>query len=123
MCLISLASSQLGMYLFCAVWAIATFGIAMKVIYTVDAHFTLSLFCYLFMGWLAVFAVKPLLSIVPTSALGLMIGGGLSYTSGVFFFLKKWAGAHAIWHLFVMGGSACHYVAILQYVVPHVVGV
>jgi hemolysin III len=71
------------------------------------------------MGWLAVFAVKPLLDALPAGGFAWLLAGGIVYTVGALFYLiKKLPYNHAIWHLFVLGGSTCHYVAVLLYVVP-----
>jgi hemolysin III len=68
------------------------------------------------MGWLMVLFVKPLVEALPLEGLLWLLAGGLSYTAGVVFF--RWESLpynHAIWHLFVLGGSLCHYVAVLFY--------
>jgi hemolysin III len=71
------------------------------------------------MGWLAVFAVKPLIDALPAGGFAWLLAGGIVYTVGaLFYLLKKLPYNHAIWHLFVLGGSTCHYVAVLLYVVP-----
>jgi hemolysin III len=71
------------------------------------------------MGWLCVIAAKPILTLVPLGAILWIVAGGLAYTSGVFFYASnRIPHAHAIWHLFVIGGSVCHYVAVLLYVLP-----
>jgi hemolysin III len=71
------------------------------------------------LGWLCVIAVKPILETVPVGALAWIAAGGLAYTTGVFFFAsKRIPHNHAIWHLFVLGGSVCHYVAVVLYVLP-----
>ena len=72
---------------------------------------------YLAMGWLVVVAVKPLFAHVPRPGLLWLLFGGLCYTLGTVFYLwKKLPYHHAVWHLFVLGGSVCHYFAILFYV-------
>ena len=76
----------------------------------------LSTWIYLAMGWLAIIAVKPLWEQVPTVGLVWMLAGGLAYTVGVIFYVARARPyAHLVWHLFVMAGSACHFVAVLQY--------
>jgi hemolysin III len=73
---------------------------------------------YILMGWLVVVAIGPMLRHVPGEAIAWLVAGGLSYTGGVVFFaLERMRYAHAVWHLFVLGGSVCHYVAVMGYVV------
>jgi hemolysin III len=74
---------------------------------------------YVALGWLCVIAVKPILETVPLGALAWIAAGGLAYTAGVFFFAaRRIPHHHAIWHLFVLCGSVCHYVAVVLYVLP-----
>ena len=74
---------------------------------------------YIGMGWLAAIAIKPLVQSVPTAGLYWLVAGGLFYTVGVIFYVwKKLPYNHAVWHLFVLTGSACHFVAIYGYVLP-----
>lgn len=94
-------------------WGIAAAGILFK-LFAIDRFQTLSLAGYLVMGWLVVFSWPTLMEELSPTSLALLVSGGLSYTFGVVFF--AWASLpfnHAIWHLFVLGGSACHYFAIL----------
>lgn len=108
-----------GWALFGAIWAIALSGIAFKIFFDIDRFIVLSTVIYLIMGWLAVIAVKPILNNVPFNGIVLLIAGGVLYTSGVFFhFFDKLNFHHAIWHIFVLGGSICHYFAVLFYVLP-----
>jgi len=107
-----------GWSLFGVVWGLAVAGILFKV-WFVDRVPVASTIVYLLMGWLAVIAVKPLVAMVPTGGLEWILAGGVLYTAGVGFFAwEKLPYHHAIWHLFVIGGSVCHYVAVLYYVVP-----
>lgn len=72
---------------------------------------------YVAMGWVAVIAIKPVVSALPAGALWLMLFGGLAYTGGVVFYLwERLPYNHAIWHLFVLGGSLAHFFAIFFYV-------
>lgn len=74
---------------------------------------------YLAMGWLAIIAIKPLLATVPPGGIKLILAGGLCYTVGPLFYVwKRLPHGHAIWHMFVLGGSACHYFSVLPYVLP-----
>jgi hemolysin III len=71
---------------------------------------------YLLMGWLVVLAVRPIYQQLPRAALYWLLAGGLAYTGGVVFYLRKSLPFnHAIWHLFVFAGSLCHYAAIFFY--------
>ena len=71
------------------------------------------------MGWLVVIALRPMLQTVPPAGLWLLLAGGLSYTVGTVFYLwKRLPFHHAIWHLFVLGGSICHFFAVFAAVVP-----
>ena len=73
---------------------------------------------YLVMGWLVVIAIQPLVEALPKAGFNWLLAGGLAYTLGVVFFIadSRWRFAHFIWHLFVILGSVCHFVAILGYV-------
>ncbi len=107
-----------GWALFGIVWGLALCGIALK-LWFVDRFVVVSTLCYLAMGWLVVVALKPILTTVPTPALWWLLGGGLAYSAGVVFFaLPNLRYSHAVWHAFVLAGSAFHYVAILRYVAP-----
>ena len=72
---------------------------------------------YLAMGWVVLAALAPLIDRMPAAGLAWLLAGGLSYTLGavVFSFDSRWRYAHALWHLFVLGGSACHFIAVLHY--------
>lgn len=68
------------------------------------------------MGWLILIAVKPLLAYLPTPSLLWLAAGGLAYTAGVgFLAAERVRYAHFVWHLFVLAGTACHFVAVLMY--------
>ena len=78
-----------------------------------------SVLLYLAMGWIVIIAVKPLIAAVDPGGLALLVAGGLAYTVGVIFY--AWRGlkfGHAVWHGFVLTGSACHFFAVLFYVIP-----
>ena len=101
-----------GWTLLALVWAIAGTGIALEFAFGRKVH-KLAVGLYVAMGWLVVVAVKPLLAAVPWPGLAWLVAGGLLYTGGVAFYAAKrvpWA--HTVWHLFVLAGSACHFVAI-----------
>ncbi|MBC8400486.1 MAG: hemolysin III family protein [Candidatus Marinimicrobia bacterium] len=102
-----------GWTLFGLIWGLAIFGIVMKIAFF-DRFNALSVVLYILMGWLVVIALKPLLLAAP---LGLMIWmgiGGLSYTLGVIFYAwERLPFNHAVWHLFVLGGSISHFFGML----------
>ncbi len=107
-----------GWSLFGVVWALAIAGVALKFWYA-GRFKLLSTLLYVGMGWLVMIALKPLMAVLPVGGLQLLVVGGLCYTGGAGFYL--WRGLpynHAIWHIFVLGGSACHWVAVFRYVVP-----
>ena len=107
-----------GWTLFGLIWVLAAAGIVFQVFF-VYRFKILATIAYVLMGWLAVFAVKPLLDTLPSGGFAWLLAGGIVYTVGALFYLvKRLPYNHAIWHLFVLGGSACHYVAVLFYVVP-----
>jgi len=107
-----------GWTLFGLVWGLALAGILFRLLFG-ERYRPLAVVSYVLMGWLCVVAVKPILELVPLGALAWIAAGGLSYTAGVFFFAaKRIPHNHAIWHLFVLGGSTCHYVAVVLYVLP-----
>jgi hemolysin III len=107
-----------GWSLLGVVWGLAIAGIIFKV-WFVDRFKILSTAIYVAMGWLALIAVKPLFAAVPITGFICLVAGGLLYTVGVLFFAwKRLPYNHAIWHVFVMAGSICHYLAVLYSVVP-----
>lgn len=94
-------------------WCIAAAGLVYK-IFAVKKHRLLSTLLYLAMGWAAVFIFQPMLKSVPLYIMAWIAAGGLCYTLGtVFYMAQKLRYHHAIWHLFVMGGSLCHYFGVL----------
>lgn len=104
-----------GQVMFGIVWSLAILGILFKIAFK-NRFKVLSTSLYLLMGWLVVFAAEPLAERLHVNGIYWVLGGGLSYTAGVVFYaLDKRRFFHAIWHLFVLGGSICHYVAILFY--------
>ena len=103
----------LGWTIFGIIWGCALIGIFFKVFFT-GRFKAVSLMSYLFMGWLCVIAVKPLYRELTTAGFVLFAAGGLCYTFGAIFYAwksLKWS--HAIWHLFVLAGSLCHFFSIL----------
>ena len=106
-----------GWSLFAIVWALAMAGIVFK-FWFIDHFKILSTALYLAMGWIALIAIRPLLTSIPAHGIYWLFAGGLLYSIGVGFFAARGLRfAHAIWHLFVIAGSACHYFAVLFYVI------
>ena len=105
-----------GWSLFGVVWAMAALGMAAKLLNRLK-HPLWSTGLYVAMGWVAVIAAAPLLARMPGAGLAWLIAGGVSYTAGavVFLYDSRVRYAHFVWHLFVLGGSACHFVAVLRY--------
>jgi hemolysin III len=107
-----------GWSLFGVIWGLALAGIVFQVFFVSRFH-VVRVLIYLAMGWLMVIAVKPLLSKVPLPGIIWLLLGGLSYTVGVLFYIwRKLPFHHAVWHLFVLAGTVCHYCAIFFYVLP-----
>jgi len=108
----------IGWSLFVMVWLIAIMGIILEV-YRKDRFKKLSIALYLALGWLVILAIKPMLEAVDSKGLMLLLMGGLFYTLGVIFYIrKKMLYHHAIWHLFVLAGSIMHYFSVLFFVIP-----
>lgn len=105
---------------FSIVWGLAAIGLVLTAgslryhddVEAMKVYEKRSIVLYLAMGWLALFALKPLAGALPTASIVFLVGGGVAYTVGVAFFVstRKWT--HSIWHLFVMAGSALHFVSI-----------
>ncbi|MGM7700829.1 PAQR family membrane homeostasis protein TrhA [Pseudalkalibacillus sp. Hm43] len=108
----------LGWTLFGIVWGIALVGVFFKAFF-VKKFLYLSTVIYIVMGWLAVFAWKPLMTALPTDGSLLFIIGGILYTVGTIFYVwRAFPYHHAVWHVFVLAGTAAHFFAILLYVLP-----
>ncbi len=107
-----------GWVLFVIIWSLAVLGITLKIIFG-PRYKKLSVATYLMMGWMVVFASRELMANLSSEGLYWLIAGGLSYTVGVIFYLwKQLPFNHAIWHVFVLGGSLCHFFSILFHVLP-----
>jgi hemolysin III len=104
--------------LFAIVWCLAAIGTVFEL--TALRRFRRAMVAlYIAMGWVGLIGVKPLVAALPAAGLWLLFGGGVSYTFGVLFY--RWHSLryhHAVWHLFVLGGSVLHYFAVLWYVLP-----
>jgi hemolysin III len=103
-----------GWSLLGVIWALAAIGVVFKIFFIGRLART-STVVYLAMGWLALVAARHLFFHLPSKGLVLLFAGGLSYSVGVVFFALdyRWRFNHAIWHLFVMAGSFCHFFAVL----------
>jgi len=113
---LSALRGTLGWTLFGIVWAIAIAGITCYAIFGSKMRF-LSLFTYILMGWLVVFAAKPIFTALPRISALFMIFGGVAYTIGtIFYALKKIKWTHIIWHLFVLAGSIFHFFSVIYLV-------
>ena len=105
-----------GWTIFGIIWGLALAGMVMKV-FLVKKFVILSTLMYISMGWMAIFILKDIMMAVPMNGVILLVLGGVAYTVGAFFYVwRKIPYHHAIWHLFVMGGSIFHFFAILLYV-------
>lgn len=107
-----------GWWLFFAVWGLALAGVALEAFWVYRPKWV-SVVVFLGMGWMVVAAMRPLLDNLATGGVWLLVAGGLSYTVGTaFYVLKRVPYMHAVWHLFVLGGSICHFLSVMLYVMP-----
>ena len=105
-----------GWSMFGVIWGLAVSGIVLKSV-MIGRHRILSTAIYLSMGWLCLISLKPMMAAVPAPGMWGLFAGGVLYTCGAVFY--GWHALpynHAVWHLFVLAGSACHFFAILYYV-------
>lgn len=101
-----------GWSLFGVAWGLAALGVVFKLFFT-GRYEKLSTAIYIAMGWMVLVAMKPLLEALPLHTFLWLLAGGLFYTAGTYFYHQdKMRYAHAVWHLFVLGGSICHFVAV-----------
>jgi len=107
-----------GWTLLAVIWGLAAAGVVLEAVSRGRTR-RLQLALYLAMGWMIVVAAHPLIRELPRPGLALLIAGGFAYTFGVIFFVwRRLPFHHAVWHLFVLGGSICHFFAVLLYVIP-----
>jgi len=106
-----------GWWLFGIVWTLAIAGVLKDTLLR-GRYRPVSVVLYVLMGWLVVIAIQPLRAAMPSRGIVWLAAGGLAYTLGIVFFAlsKHVVHAHGVWHLCVIGGSACHYVAVTRYV-------
>lgn len=106
-----------GWILLGIIWFLALAGVLIKSLVRTNQAAWWSTALYLLMGWLVVVAAGPVMRALPAAALTWLVAGGVCYTLGVVFFAwRSLRFNHAIWHLFVMAGSACHVVATARYI-------
>jgi hemolysin III len=110
-----------GWSLFGVAWGLAALGVVFKLFFT-GRYEKLSTAIYIAMGWMVLIAMKPLMEALPLQNFMWLLAGGLFYTAGTYFYHKdkRMKYGHAIWHLFVLGGSVCHFVAVMLQVVSPV---
>ena len=109
-----------GLWLFGIVWGLALLGITLESFWVYRPKWVSALI-YIAMGWLIMSMVHPLLASLSPGGLTLLLAGGLCYTLGTAFYIKKRVRyMHAVWHCFVLGGSVCHFLAVVLYVLPDV---
>jgi len=109
-------SGAWGWSLFGVVWGLAALGIALKSVGRLR-YPILSSLLYVAMGWLVVIAIAPLREKLPAAGLAWLLAGGIAYTAGVIFYAAdhRVKYAHFVWHLFVIAGTTCHFIAVLRY--------
>ena len=109
---------KLGWTLFVAIWSLAALGVLFKLLSKGRLRL-LSTAIYVAMGWLVLVAIGPVMAALDAWTFGWLLAGGLAYTAGTLFYHRPaMPHSHAIWHLFVIAGGACHFVAVLAQVVP-----
>jgi hemolysin III len=107
-----------GWSFFGVMWGLAIAGVVLEAVTRGRAR-RLQLVLYLVMGWSIVVVARPLVQGLARGGLVLLLVGGLAYTLGVIFFVwRSLPFHHTVWHVFVLGGSACHFFAVLLYVIP-----
>jgi len=107
-----------GWTLFGLTWGLAVAGVVFKIFFTHRFNL-LSTMMYVALGWLVVIAAKPVIDHVPSGGIAWLAAGGFMYTFGVVFYLwRRIPYHHAIWHVMVMAGSFCHFLAVYYYVLP-----
>lgn len=111
-------NGPVGWTIFTVSWTMAVSGIVLKLFFT-GKYELLSTLMYVFMGWIVIFVLKPVVNNLPVAGLVWLVAGGMSYTLGaVIYSIKKVSFNHSIFHIFVLAGSFCHFMAIYYYVLP-----
>jgi len=107
-----------GWVIFGISWGMALSGVILKLFFT-GKYNLVSTLMYVFMGWIIVFAIKPLFNNLSSDGLFWLVAGGMAYTTGaILYSIKRIKFNHAIFHLFVLMGSFCHFVSVFYYVLP-----
>ena len=110
-------NGTLGWWIFGISWSLASIGIILKLFFTGRYNF-ISTLMYVLMGWVIIFAIKPLLNILPFEGFLWVLAGGISYTIGAILYgIRKIKFNHAIFHMFVLAGSFCHFMSVYFYVI------
>ena len=110
---LSVLRGALGWTLFGIIWGVAAVGIALNSV-NLEKFRKPSVVCYILLGWVIIFAIRPLLQSMSLLCLWLLLGGGVFYTVGVIFYaIKKVKYFHSVWHIFTLLGSLCHYFCVL----------
>ena len=110
--------TDIGWWLFGAIWSLATAGILTK-LWLRYRYPRLSLITYLLMGWLIVIAAPQMADAIGVNGMAWLVAGGVCYTVGALFYMaKQLSFSHGVWHLFVLAGGVCHFLAVAWYVLP-----
>lgn len=116
---INVMDGKLGWTLFGIVWGIALIGVTLKLFFT-GKYGKISTIAYILMGWLGIFGLESLIANLPLEAVVWLIAGGISYTIGaILYSIKAIKFNHAIFHVFVLLGSVCHFMSVFLYVLPY----
>lgn len=106
-----------GWFIFATVWLLALLGVLFKTLARFRFPYV-STALYLGMGWLALFMIRPLAAHMPAAGLAWLVAGGVAYTAGTLFYhWERLRYSHLMWHLFVLAGTSCHFIAVLRYAV------
>jgi hemolysin III len=109
-----------GWSIFGVVWGLAVAGVVAQSVFP-GRYRALMTGLYLAMGWIVVIAIVPLYNSMDRAGLFWLVAGGVTYSLGVVFYARRWFPfSHAIWHLFVLGGSLCHVIAVMFHVIPRI---
>ena len=113
-------NGPLGWSILGIAWGMALTGTILKLFFT-GRYKLISTLMYVFMGWIIIFAIKPIFNNLPLEGFLWLVAGGMSYTIGaIIYSIKKIKFNHAIFHIFVLMGSVCHFVSVFFYVLPRV---
>jgi hemolysin III len=105
-----------GVHLFAVIWTLAVVGVVLEATWRGRPRW-LNALVFVAMGWLVLFMRAPLMAHLHHTGLWLLVAGGVTYTLGTIFYVMPRRYMHAVWHLFVLGGSTLHFMAVLLYVV------